>query len=30
MKNTIEKGVYAIDSSQRLPITSDRLKDITS
>ena len=30
MKNTIEKGVYAVDSSQRLPINSDRLKDITS
>ncbi len=30
MKNTVEKGVYAIDSSQRLSITSDRLKDITS
>ncbi len=30
MKNTIEKGVYAVDSSQLLPVTSDRLKDITS
>ena len=30
MKNTIEKGVYAIGSAQRLPITSDRIKDITS
>jgi sugar O-acyltransferase (sialic acid O-acetyltransferase NeuD family) len=30
MKNTVEKGVYAVDSSQRLPLTSDRLKDITS
>ena len=30
MKNTIEKGVYAIGSSQRLPITSDKIKDITS
>ena len=30
MKNTVEKGVYAVDSSMRLPLTSDRLKDITS
>ena len=30
MKNTKEKGVYAVDSSQRLPVTSDRLRDITS
>lgn len=30
MKNTVEKGVYAVDSSQRLPLTSDRLRDITS
>jgi len=30
MKNTVEKGVYAIGSSQRLPITSDKIKDITS
>jgi len=30
MKNTKEKGVYAVDSSQRLPVTSDKLRDITS